>query len=76
MPFFVYRPQTIGKKMGLDTNSNASLWKDRALVEANVAVIHSFQVTNTPTRGRSNYVLRVQGCTTLNKVPIVTNAKC
>ncbi|XP_022086266.1 nitric oxide synthase, brain-like isoform X2 [Acanthaster planci] len=38
--------ETIGKKMGLDTNSNASLWKDQALVEANVAVIHSYQKNN------------------------------
>ncbi|XP_038059438.1 nitric oxide synthase, brain-like isoform X2 [Patiria miniata] len=38
--------ETIGKKMGLDTNSNASLWKDQALVEANVAVIFSYQKNN------------------------------
>ncbi len=31
--------------MGLDTNCPASLWKDRALVELNVAVLHSFQVS-------------------------------
>ena len=30
--------------MGLDTKSNASLWKDLAMVEINVAVMHSFQV--------------------------------
>ncbi len=28
--------------MGLDTSSNATLWRDRALVELNVAVLHSF----------------------------------
>lgn len=28
--------------MGLDTSNNASLWRDRALVELNVAVLHSF----------------------------------
>lgn len=28
--------------MGLDTNSFASLWKDKALVEVNIAVLHSF----------------------------------
>lgn len=28
--------------MGLDTSSHASLWKDRALVELNQAVLHSF----------------------------------
>ena len=30
--------------MGLDTSSNISLWKDKALIEANVAVLYSFQV--------------------------------
>ncbi|MDQ0091520.1 nitric-oxide synthase [Paenibacillus anaericanus] len=29
--------------MGLDTTTNVSLWKDRALVELNVAVLHSFR---------------------------------
>jgi nitric-oxide synthase len=29
--------------MGLATRSNRSLWRDRALVELNVAVLHSFQ---------------------------------
>lgn len=29
--------------MGLDTRRDASLWKDRALVELNVAVLHSYQ---------------------------------
>ena len=33
-------------KMGLDTRKISSLWKDRALVEVNVAVLHSFQVTS------------------------------
>lgn len=30
--------------MGLETNKLSSLWKDRAVVEVNVAVLHSFQV--------------------------------
>lgn len=30
--------------MGLDTSTSSSLWKDRALVEVNLAVLHSFQV--------------------------------
>jgi nitric-oxide synthase, bacterial len=34
---------TIAQHMGLDTSSNRSLWRDRALVELNVAVLHSFQ---------------------------------
>lgn len=32
----------IAKKMGLATNSTRTLWKDRALIELNVAVLHSF----------------------------------
>ncbi len=32
----------IAQKMGLDMSTNQSLWKDRALVELNVAVLHSF----------------------------------
>ena len=30
--------------MGLDTKSNASLWKDYAMVEINYAVMYSYQV--------------------------------
>lgn len=33
----------VAEIMGLDTTTNYSLWKDRALVELNVAVIHSYQ---------------------------------
>jgi nitric-oxide synthase len=33
----------IGSLMGLDTKSNQSLWKDRALLELNTAVLHSFK---------------------------------
>lgn len=33
----------IAEAMGLDRTSNTSLWKDRALVELNVAVLHSFR---------------------------------
>lgn len=29
--------------MGLDTSTPTTLWKDRALVEMNAAVLHSFQ---------------------------------
>ncbi|MEL7035862.1 MAG: nitric oxide synthase oxygenase [Cyanobacteria bacterium J06592_8] len=32
----------IAEKMGLNTNSKLSLWKDRALVELNAAVLYSF----------------------------------
>ncbi|MEX2570781.1 MAG: nitric oxide synthase oxygenase [Gemmatimonadota bacterium] len=33
----------VARCMGLDTRSNRRLWRDRALVELNVAVLHSFQ---------------------------------
>ncbi|MCM3023816.1 nitric oxide synthase oxygenase [Heyndrickxia ginsengihumi] len=33
----------IADLMGLDRKTNASLWKDRALVELNTAVLHSFK---------------------------------
>jgi nitric-oxide synthase len=33
----------IGKRMGLDTSSERTLWRDRALVELNRAVLHSFE---------------------------------
>lgn len=33
----------IAERMGLNTKSSASLWKDRALVELNVAVLHSYK---------------------------------
>ena len=33
---------TVAKKMGLNTRSKLSLWKDYALVELNIAVLHSF----------------------------------
>ncbi|MFG2294479.1 nitric oxide synthase oxygenase [Streptomyces sp. NPDC048603] len=32
----------IAEHLGLDTGSEATLWRDRALVELNVAVLHSF----------------------------------
>lgn len=34
--------ENVAKKMGLDTNSFVSLWKDKVLVEVNIAVLHSF----------------------------------
>lgn len=33
----------VAELLGLDTSTNTSLWKDRALVELNRAVIHSFK---------------------------------
>ncbi|XP_071508617.1 nitric oxide synthase, salivary gland-like [Diadema antillarum] len=38
--------ESIGCKMGLDISTNSTLWKDQALVEANVAVLHSYQKMN------------------------------
>uniref|UniRef100_T1IJV5 nitric-oxide synthase (NADPH) n=1 Tax=Strigamia maritima TaxID=126957 RepID=T1IJV5_STRMM len=34
----------VAEKMGLDTESNESLWKDRALVVVNQAVVHGYRV--------------------------------
>ncbi|KAM4648409.1 nitric oxide synthase, inducible isoform 1-T2 [Amazona ochrocephala] len=36
----------VGRRMGLETNKLSSLWKDRAVVEINVAVLYSFQKEN------------------------------
>ena len=33
----------IAEKMGLDCSSNDTLWKDRAAIELNIAVLHSFK---------------------------------
>lgn len=38
--------QKIALKMDLDTRTPTSLWKDKTLVEVNVAVLHSFQSQN------------------------------
>lgn len=35
----------VAELMGLDTRSNRSLWKDKALVELNIAVLNSYQKT-------------------------------
>lgn len=42
----IYDLQTVATKMGLDTNSYVSLWKDKALVEVNIAVLHSYHRDN------------------------------
>jgi nitric-oxide synthase, bacterial len=34
----------IGEKLGLDMHTDRTLWKDRALVELNIAVLHSFNM--------------------------------
>ncbi|CAJ0941769.1 unnamed protein product [Ranitomeya imitator] len=33
----------VAKKLGLDTKKTSSLWKDRAALEINIAVLHSYQ---------------------------------
>ena len=33
----------VANRLGLDTRSESSLWRDRALVEVNIAVIHSYR---------------------------------
>ncbi|XP_018429088.1 PREDICTED: nitric oxide synthase, inducible [Nanorana parkeri] len=38
--------EEVGRRMGLETNKLASLWKDQAVVELNVAVLYSFQKQN------------------------------
>ena len=38
--------ELIADKMGLDTRNNTSLWKDRAIVELNYAILSSFQKNN------------------------------
>ncbi|CAG9783567.1 unnamed protein product [Diatraea saccharalis] len=38
--------ESVALKMGLDTNSYVSLWRDKALVEVNIAVLHSFHRDN------------------------------
>ncbi|XP_067654893.1 nitric oxide synthase, inducible-like [Haliotis asinina] len=35
--------EKVATKMGLNTETSSSLWRDRALVEVNIAVLHSFQ---------------------------------
>ena len=52
----------VAKNIGLDTKSNASLWKDFAMVELNYAVMYSFQVRHFGWTARSNpsgHALRV-----------------
>lgn len=38
------RWQEVALRMGLDTRTTSSLWKDKAAVEVNIAVLHSYQV--------------------------------
>ncbi|WP_371779838.1 nitric oxide synthase oxygenase [Streptosporangium subroseum] len=50
----------IARRMGLDTDSDRSLWRDYALVELNMAVLHSFEragVTMTDHHTESRHFL-------------------
>lgn len=50
----------IAQRMGLDTESDRSLWRDYALVELNMAVLHSFEragVTMTDHHTESRHFL-------------------
>ncbi|XP_066492723.1 nitric oxide synthase, inducible [Tiliqua scincoides] len=38
--------QEVGRRMGLETRKLSSLWKDKAVIEVNIAVLHSFQKQN------------------------------
>ncbi|KAH8244204.1 hypothetical protein KR026_002328 [Drosophila bipectinata] len=38
--------ETVALKMNLDTRTPTSLWKDKAVVEMNIAVLHSYQSRN------------------------------
>ncbi|XP_008070020.1 nitric oxide synthase, inducible [Carlito syrichta] len=38
--------EEVGRRMGLETHKLASLWKDQAVVEINIAVLYSFQKQN------------------------------
>ena len=47
--------QEVAKKMNLDMRKMSSLWKDQALVEINIAVLYSFQVTPGPAPPGSSF---------------------
>ena len=42
-PWRYDRLKSVAKVLGLDTSSEQTLWRDRAFVELNVAILHSFQ---------------------------------
>ena len=52
-PFLSLHMQEVGRRMGLETNKLSSLWKDRAVVEINVAVLYSFQVSQRVVPGET-----------------------
>lgn len=53
--------QQVAKKMNLDMRKTSSLWKDQALVEINIAVLYSFQVTEWQDLGLFGSGLRDTG---------------
>ncbi|WP_017725854.1 nitric oxide synthase oxygenase [Halalkalibacterium ligniniphilum] len=44
-PFRYHLLPKVASLMGLDTSKNTTLWKDKALIELNLAVIHSFKAS-------------------------------
>ncbi|XP_076802082.1 nitric oxide synthase 1-like isoform X1 [Clavelina lepadiformis] len=38
--------EPLAKQMGLHTKNNSSLWKDKAVLELNISILHSFQSNN------------------------------
>lgn len=62
--YIVFQP--IAQRLGLNTQTY-KLWKDRAMIELNVAILHSFQVYNyyACSAGNDNFLsnsLRVSIC--------------
>ena len=47
--------------LGLDTKNEASLWRDRAIVEIDVAVMHSFREAGMGERARGAQQGGVEG---------------
>lgn len=43
---WIHNFKPVALKMGLDIRTPTSLWKDKALVEMNIAVLYSFQSRN------------------------------
>ena len=50
--------EKVAKKMGLDTRTNSTLWKDKAMVEVNLAVVYSFQVRKFFFFFRKNIIIK------------------
>ena len=51
--------EPIATRMGLDTRKSSSLWKDRALVEVNIAVLYSYQQQRVTITGSDHFISKV-----------------